>query len=112
MAPVPGATTRADLAYQGSPIFIPASIARLPPVGRVCFILIAMMAVVDSLLPDGGVGGFVALTCLGESANRAHGRLHPSLIHSSPAPAPVLIQAEWVQRNLPATTIAVVGRSV
>lgn len=68
------------------------------------------MIAVESL-PDGGVGGFVALTCLGESANRAHGRLRPSLIQLSP-PAPVLIQAEWVQRNLPAATIAVVERSV
>jgi hypothetical protein len=32
MAPVPGASIRAVyLAYRGSPIFIPASIARLPP---------------------------------------------------------------------------------
>jgi hypothetical protein len=58
-----------------------------------------------------GVGEFVALTCLGESANLAHGRLRPSLIQLPPPPAAVLIQDEWVQRDLPAAAIAVAGRS-
>jgi hypothetical protein len=30
----------------------------------------------------------------------------------APAPAPVLVQAEWVQRSLPPMTVAVLGRSV
>jgi hypothetical protein len=30
----------------------------------------------------------------------------------APPPAPVLVQAEWVQRSLPAMTVAVLGRSV
>jgi hypothetical protein len=59
------------------------------------------IAAVDSISTGWwGVGEFVALTCLGESANLVHGRLRPSLIQLPPPPAPVLIQDEWgVQRK-------------
>jgi hypothetical protein len=86
MAPVPGTSIRTDRpGLSGSPIFIPASIARLPPVGRLLHIDRNDIAMWTHSLPDGEVGEFVALTCLGESANLAHGRLRPSLIHLPPS---------------------------
>jgi hypothetical protein len=34
------------------------------------------------------------------------------IVDVAPAPAPVMVQAEWVQRDLPAMTVAVIGRSI
>jgi hypothetical protein len=109
MAPVPGATRRADLLYEGSPIFISASIARrLPPAGRV----LHTDRNDGNGLSIGWWGWWVrGVDLFGRVSQPSPWAIAP-IIDTAPPPAPVLIQAEWVQRNLPAATIAVVGRSV
>jgi hypothetical protein len=106
--PLPGAMTRADLLYWGSPIFISASVARLPPLGRVLH-----SDRNDGVgLAPGWWGWWVrGVDLFGRVSQPSPWAIAP-IFDTAPPPAPVLIQAEWVQRNLPAATIAVVGRSV
>jgi hypothetical protein len=105
--PVPTAPADTDLAFQGAPIFIAAAQALLPPGQRVL--------VIDRNDGLGFTGGWWGWWVRGVDL---FGRVsHPSgwglaaVVDHGPPPAPILVQAEWVQRNLPATTLSVLGRS-
>jgi hypothetical protein len=106
--PLPAAADQADLLYLGSPVFIQASVARLPRAGRV----LHTDRNDGTGLAAGQWGWWVRGVDLFGRVSRPSPWAIASVVDSAPAPAPVLIQAEWVQRNLPAATVSVIGRSV
>lgn len=106
--PVPKPPEQADLLYKGSPVFLQASVARQASPGRV----LHTDRNDGSGLSAGLWGWWVRGVDLFGRVSQPSSWAMAAVVDTTPPPAPVLIQAEWVQRHLPATTVAVVGRSV
>src|SRR5262249_27176560 len=106
-SPVPGDPSPSDLLYEGAPIFVPASKAQLPSPGRT----LHTDRNGGSGLEPGWWGWWIrGVDLFGRVSQPSPWVLAP-VSDSRLPPAPVLLQAEWVQRDLPATTVAVLGRS-
>ena len=106
-APAPGAQVRKDLIEDGAPAFVSADRALQPPGTRVLY----TDRNEGAGLGPGWWGWWVrGVDFFGRVSTPSAWGLDAVRDTASP-PSPVMVQAEWVQRGLPATTVAVLGRS-
>jgi hypothetical protein len=106
-APAPGAQVRKDLIQDGAPAFVSADRALAPPGTRVLY----TDRNEGAGLGPGWWGWWVRGVDLFGRVSAPSGWELAAVRDTAPPPSPVMVQAEWVQRALPATTVAVLGRS-
>lgn len=106
-APAPGAIQNKDLLYEGSPIFVSAERALQPPGQRA----LHTDRNEGAGLAEGWWGWWLrGMDIFGRVSAPSAWAFAP-IRDTAPPPAPIMVQAEWVQRNLPAATVTVLGRS-
>src|SRR5262249_7575647 len=106
-APTPGAPLRKDLIQDGAPAFISADRALQPLGVRVLY----TDRNEGAGLGPGWWGWWVRGVDLFWRVSTPSAWGLAAVRDPAPPPSPVMVQAEWVQRALPATTVAVLGRS-
>ena len=106
-APAPSAPLRKDLIEDGAPALVSADRARQPLGARV----LRTDRNGGSGLGPGWWGWWVRGVDLFGRVSTPSGWGLAAVRDTAPPPSPVMVQAEWVQRALPVTTVAVLGRS-
>jgi hypothetical protein len=107
IAPTPATILTSDLLHEGAPVFVPADRA-LRPIGQR---VLHSDRNAGSGLPSCRWGWWIRGVDLFGRVSAPSPWVQAAVLDLGPPPAPLMIEAEWVQRNLPETTIAVLGRS-
>jgi hypothetical protein len=102
--PTPKPPADADLMFDRAPVFLAAAQLQLPLGQRVL--------VSDRGLASGWWGWWIRGVDLFGRVSKPSAWALAAVADVAPPPAPILVHAEWVQRNLPASTVAALGRSV
>lgn len=106
--PLPDPAKQDDLLYKGAPVFISSAAATQAGAGRVLHTDRNEGAGLDPGLWAWWVRG---VDLFGRVSLPSPWKLAP-VVDTSPSAAPMMVQAEWVQRNMPDATVAVIRRSV
>ncbi|WP_156404595.1 hypothetical protein [Curvibacter sp. PAE-UM] len=106
--PVPDPPKQTDLLYKGAPVFIRSEATQEPSPGRVLHVDRNDGA---GLAPGHWAWWVRGVDLFGRVSEPSPWAL-AAVTDSAPPAAPILIQAEWVQRSLPPATVNVIGRSV
>ena len=106
--PTPPPARDADLIFDGAPIFVSSAQVQQPFGQR----LLLLDRNAGAGLTPGWWGWWVrGVDVFGRVSAPSGWALAPAF-DAAPPLAPLLLQAEWVQRNLPGWTVATIGRSV
>ncbi|HWO19260.1 MAG TPA: hypothetical protein VNO30_10805 [Kofleriaceae bacterium] len=105
--PDPATTVRADLLYEGAPVIVSAAVAQEPFGQRV----LHTDRSGGAGLSAGRWGWWVRGVDLFGRASAPSPWVQAAVLDVAPPPAPIMVEAEWVQRNLPEATVGVLGRS-
>lgn len=103
----PATTLRTDLLHEGAPVFVPAARA-LEPIGQR---VLHTDRNGGSGLSAGRWGWWKCGVDLFGRVSTPSPWVQAAVLDVAPPPAPIMVEAEWIQRNMPQTTVAVLGRS-